>query len=152
MAGSELLTKNVTTIAAENNMTRSRMSILVGKYGLESSVRSERVTKELLRELYINRCWSDAKIAKHLGVATGTVKRIRLEHKMFSNQRPTVEERIPPKLFKYLYIDEKMSLLQIGAAFDIADSKIRQLRQKYIADGYTEFAAPNLCPYQQRTT
>ena len=102
----ELLTKNIATIADENNMTRSRMSILVGEYGLESSARSERVTEELLRELYINRCWSDAKIAKHLGVATGTVKRIRLEHKMFSNQRPTVEERIPPKLFKYIYIDE----------------------------------------------
>ena len=136
----ELLTKNVATIAAENNMTRSRVSVLVSEYGLESSVRHEKVTKKLLQELYINRCWSDAKIAKHLGIAAGTVKRIRLEHKMFSNQRPTVEERIPPKLFKYLYIDEKMSLLQIGAAFDIADSKIRQLRQKYIADGYPEFA------------
>lgn len=145
----ELLTKNIATIADEDNMTRSRMSILVGEYGLESSVRSERVTEELLCELYINRCWSDAKIAKHLGVATGTVKRIRLDYKIYSSGRPTVEERIPPELFKRLYIDEKMSLLQIGAAFDIADSKIRNLRQKYISDGYTEFAhrtSVRICP------
>ena len=103
----------------------------------------------MLRELYINRCWSDAKIAKHLGVATGTVKRIRLDYKIYSSGRPTVEERIPPELFKRLYIDEKMSLLQIGAAFDIADSKIRHLRQKYISDGYTEFAhrtSVRICP------
>ena len=33
-----------------------------------------------------------------------------------------------------------MNLFQIATAFDIASSKIRELRQKYIADGYTEFA------------
>ena len=33
-----------------------------------------------------------------------------------------------------------MSLFQIATAFDIASPKIRDLRQKYISDGYTEFA------------
>ncbi len=136
----ELLTKNVATIARENHMTPSRISVLLGELGLENVHRSERISEELLRELFINRCWSDAKIAKHLSVSPGTVKRLRLKYKLLSNQRPSVEERIPPKLFRYLYIEEKMSLFQIATAFDIASPKIRDLRQKYISDGYTEFA------------
>ena len=136
----ELLSKNVATIAKENNMTPARVSILISELGLENLDRSERISEALLRELYINRCWSDTKIAKHLGVSSGTVKRIRLRYRILSEQRPTVEERIPPELFRYLYIEEKMSLYQIAIAFDIASPKIRELRQEYIAEGYTEFA------------
>lgn len=136
----ELLTKNVATIAKQNNMTPARVSTLISEYGLKSPDRSERISEDLLRELFINRCWSDAKIAKHLSVSAGTVKRLRLKYKIYSEQRPSVEERIPPELFRYLYIEEKMNLFQIATAFDIASTKIRDLRQKYIADGYTEFA------------
>lgn len=136
----ELLTKNVATIAKENNMAPSRVSVLLSEFGLESTVRSERISEELLRELFINRCWSDAKIAKHLSVSAGTVKRLRLKYKILSEQRPSIEERIPPELFRYLYIEEKMNLVQIATAFDVANPKIHALRHKYIADGYTEFA------------
>lgn len=136
----ELLTKNIATIAKENNTTKSRISTLIRKHGLQNLDRSERISEELLRELFINRCWSDAKIAKHLGVSASTIKALRLKHKVLSDQRPTVEERISPELFRYLYIEEKMNLFQIATAFDIASSKIRDLRQKYIAEGYTEFA------------
>lgn len=136
----ELLTKNVATIAKENNMTPARVSTLISEYGLKSPDRSERISEELLRELYINRCWSDAKIAKHLSVSASTIKSLRLKYKILSDQRPTVEERISPELFRYLYIEEKMNLFQIATAFDTASSKIRDLRQKYIAEGYTEFA------------
>lgn len=136
----ELLTKNPATIANENNMTLARVSVLISEYGLENSSRSERISEKLLHELFINRCWSDAKIAKHLSVSAGTVKRLRLKYKILSEQRPSIEERIPPELFRYLYIEEKMNLFQIGIAFDIASPKIRDLRQKYISQGYAEFA------------
>lgn len=136
----ELLTKTLATIARENNITLSRVSVLINEYGLENPSRTERLSEKLLRELFINRCWSDAKIGRHLGVSSGTVKQFRLKHKVLSDQRPSVEERIPPEVFRYLYIQEKMSLFQIAAAYEIAGSKISDLRQKYIADGYTEFA------------
>lgn len=136
----ELLTKNIATIAKENNMTYARVSNIISEYGLETAARTERISEELLRELFVNRCWSETKIAKHIGVSAGTVKNLRLKYKIYSSQRPSVEERIPPELFRYLYIEEKMSLFQISTAFNIAASKIRNLREKYIADGYTEFA------------
>ena len=136
----ELLTKSVNTIAKENNMTPGRVSVLLSEYGLDNPARTGRISRELLHELFVNRCWSDEKIAKHLSIAAGTIKRLRFQYRILSEQRPSVEERIPPALFRYLYIEEKMNLLQIAAAFDIAGSKIRELRKKYIADGYTEFA------------
>ena len=136
----ELLTKSVATIAKENNITPSHVYLLISELGIETPTRTERISEELLRELFVNRCWSDAKIARHLAISAATVKNLRLKHKVYAEQRPSVEERIPPALFRYLYIEEKMSLVQIAAAFDIANSKIRDLRQKYISDGFTEFA------------
>ena len=136
----ELLTKNISVIAQENNIAAPRLSALISEYGLDNPSRPERITEEILRELFVNRCWSDAKIAKHFSVSPITVKTLRLKFKVLSEQRPGIEQRIPPELFRYLYIEEKMSLFQIAAAFDIASSKISALRQKYIADGYTEFA------------
>ena len=136
----EMLTKSLATIAKENNMARARVSTLVSELGLEVPTRTERISEELLRELFINRCWSESKIAKHLGVSAATIKKLRFKYKVLSDQRPSIEERISPELFRYLYIEEKMSLFQIATAFDIASPKIRDLRQKYIEDGYTEFA------------
>lgn len=136
----ELLTKSIRTIAKENNMTQGRVSVLLSEYGLDNPARTGRISKELLHELFVVRCWSDEKIAKHLSISAGTIKRLRIQYRILNEQRPSVEERIPPELFRYLYIEEKMNLLQIAAAFDIADSKIRELRKKYINDGYTEFA------------
>ena len=121
-------------------MARARVSTIVSELGLEVPTRTERISEELLRELFINRCWSESKIAKHLGVSAATIKKLRFKYKVLSDQRPSIEERISPELFRYLYIEEKMSLFQIATAFDIASPKIRDLRQKYIEDGYTEFA------------
>ena len=136
----EMLTKNLATIAKENNLSLAHVSTLVSELGLEVPTRSERISEELLRELFINRCWSESKIAKHLGVSAATVKKLRLKYKVLSDQRPSIEERISPELFRYLYIEEKMNLFQIATAFEVAPPKIRELRQNYIADGYTEFA------------
>lgn len=136
----EMLTKSLATIAKENNMARARVSTLVSELGLEVPTRSERISEELLRELFINRCWSESKIAKHLSVSAATIKKLRFKYKILCERRPSLEERIPPELFRYLYIEEKMNLFQIATAFDVAPPKIRELRQKYIADGYTEFA------------
>lgn len=136
----EMLTKSLSTIAQENNIAPSRLSTLISEYGLENPSRPKRITEEILRELFVNRCWSDEKIAKHLSVSPITVKKLRIQYRVLSEQRPSIEQRISPEFFRYLYIEEKMSLIQIASAFNIANSKIRDLRQKYIADGYTEFA------------
>ena len=136
----EMLTKNLATIAKENNLSLARVSTLVSELGLEVPTRSERISEELLRELFINRCWRETKIAKHLGVSAATVKKLRLKYKVLSDRRPSIEERISPELFRFLYIEEKMNLFQIATAFEVAPPKIRELRQKYIAKGYTEFA------------
>lgn len=136
----ELLTKSVSTIAKENNISTSRAWVLISEYGLDGSSRTTHINKKILWELFINRCWSDSTIAKHLGVSPNTVKRDRLGYKIYTHQRPSAEERISAEMFRYLYIEERMNLVQIGSAFGISDAKIRELRKKYIKMGHTDFA------------
>ncbi len=136
----ELMTKSVAQIASETNMSASRLSVIIGEYDLGDSVRALHIEPNVLRELFINRCWSDETIANHLGVSQFTVRRERLKYKIFSDQRPSVEERISVEMFRYLYIEERMSLVQIATAFSVSDAKLRELRKKYVAMGHKELA------------
>lgn len=136
----ELLTKSVSAIAKENKISIPRAWALISEYGLETPSRTSHIDEATLRELFINRCWSDATIAKHLGISPATAKSERLSYKIYNDQRPSVEERISVEMFRYLYIEERMTLVQIGTAFNISDAKIRSLRQKYISMGHTDLA------------
>ena len=62
----EMLTKSLATIAKENNMARARVSILVSELGLEVPTRSERISEELLRELFSNLGLTPATVDKQL--------------------------------------------------------------------------------------
>ncbi len=135
----ELLTKSIQTIARETNMSQSRISVIMKELGI-SEPRAFGIEPEILRELFINRYWSDETISKHLGVAPATVKKERLNHKIFSSQRPPIDERINVDMFRYLFIEERMSLVQIGTAFNVSDAKIRELRKKYVSMGHTDLA------------
>ena len=134
----ELLNKSEATIAEEHHITPARLSIIVNELGAKKPNRLDRLTEELLRELYLTCCWSDETIAKHIGVSYASVKRQRQKYGISFDMRPSEYERIPPELFRYLYIEEGMSLVQIGEAFHISDAKIRAMKQKYIEDGYTD--------------
>lgn len=136
----ELMTKSVKQIASETNMSVSRLYVIISEYGLSEATRTFHIDPNILRELFINRCWSDETIAEHLGVSPATVKRERLSHKILSDQRPPIENRISVEMFRYLFIEERMSLVQIGTAFRVSDAKIRELRKKYVAMGHTELA------------
>lgn len=134
----ELNIKNEATIAKENYITPSRLNTIMKELGVKRPSKASRLTEELLRELYINYCWSDQTIANHLGISAHLVRSVRHQHKIYADMRPSEEERIPPDLFHYLYVKEGMSLLQIGAAYNISDAKIRTLKQKYLDEGHTE--------------
>lgn len=136
----ELMSKSTLVIAKENNITQPRLSELIKEYGLDSSARTEHIGESTMRELFINRCWSDATIAKHLGVSPATVRKERLGYRIFSDQRPSERERVSPELMKYLHSEEGMSLMQIGNAYNIADRKIRELRKEYVSEGHAELA------------
>ena len=136
----ELMTKSVKQIASETNMSVSRLYVIISEYGLSEATRTFHIDPNILRELFINRCWSDETIAEHLGVSPATVKRERLSHKILSDQRPPIENRISVEMFRYLFIEERMSLVQIGTAFRVSDAKIRELRKKYVAMGHIELA------------
>ena len=90
----ELMTKSVKQIASETNMSVSRLYVIISEYGLSEATRTFHIEPNILRELFINRCWSDETIAEHLGVSPATVKRERLSHKILSDQRPPIENRI----------------------------------------------------------
>lgn len=134
----ELMIKSEATIAEENHITASRLSSILKELGIRKSSKISRLSEEVLRELYLNRCWSDQTIADHLGVSAATVRKERLEHKIFSDMRPNEQQRIPPELFHYLYIEEGMSLIQIGTAYGISAAKIRTLRQFYVDSGHKD--------------
>ena len=121
-------------------MSVSRLYVIISEYDLSEATRTFHIDPNILRELFINRCWSDETIAEHLGVSPATVKRERLSHKILSDQRPPIENRISVEMFRYLFIEERMSLVQIGTAFRVSDAKIRELRKKYVAMGHTELA------------
>lgn len=134
----ELQTKSASTIAKENHLSLSRISVIMKDLGIENPSRVSKLSEEILRELYLKYCWSDQTIAKHIGVSAGAVKNARLQYGIHISMRPSDEERIPPDLFHYLYVTEGMSLLQIGDAYGIADARIRTLKQKYLDEGHTE--------------
>lgn len=132
----ELLTKTLSQIADECAMSQTRISVLVSKYGLEKYAKIAGLNEPLLRELYIERGWSDVLIAKHLGVSSYYIKACRLNYGILKNQRPSAAEKITPVLFEYLYVKEKMPLREIATAYSFPIQEIRELRQKYITQGY----------------
>ena len=64
----ELMTKSVKQIASETNMSVSRLYVIISEYGLSEATRTFHIDPNILRELFINRCWSDETIAEHLQV------------------------------------------------------------------------------------
>lgn len=134
----ELKIKNEATIARENHITAPRLSTIMKELGVKRPSKASKLTEPLLRELYLNYCWSDQTIADHLGVSSALVRSVRYQYNILSDMRPSEAERIPPDLFHFLYVEEGMSLLQIGDAYSISDAKIRALKQKYIDDGHTD--------------
>jgi len=136
----ELMTKSISIIASENHKSVSWIWKLIDEYGLDRFARTNHIEEDILRELFINRCWSDATIGKHFGVSASTVKKERLGYKIFSEQRPSIEDRITVPLFRYLYIEERMSLLQIASAYNVSGAKLRALRKKYVDEGNADLA------------
>lgn len=132
----ELLTKTTSQIAEECVTTPSRISALISKYGLEKYAKVAGLSELALRELYIERGWSDTLIAEHLGVSSYYIKSCRLNYGIHKDQRPSAAEKISPVLFDYLYVKEKMPLREIATAYSYPIQEIRELRQKYIAEGY----------------
>jgi len=135
----ELLSKNVNQISNDINISSSQLHVLIQKYKLSIPNRTK-IDESILNNLYISKCWDDLQIAEHFGVSASTIKRERFKYNITIDKRPPVEERIPPDLFKYLYINEKLTLAQISAIFDIPISKIRKLRKQYINNGHTELS------------
>lgn len=137
---SELQTKSIRQIASETDKSIDFISELVHKFGIPRPERHPKTEESVLRELFINRYWSDSEIASHLGLSSLTVKHQRLFYGIHADERLPYEEKLPAKLFISLYLKDGLSLAQISSATRVPQNRVRSLKNDYIASGYTELA------------
>lgn len=137
---SELQTKSIRQISDETDKSIDFISELVHKFDIPRPERHPKTEESVLRELFINRYWSDSEIASHLGLSALTVKHQRLFYGIHADERLPYEEKLTAKLFISLYLKEGLSLAQISSATRVPQNRVRSLKNEYIANGHTELA------------
>lgn len=135
----ELQTKSPSKIANETGKSYATISAMLDEYGIDRSKRKDEINPKILRRLFLELYWSDTDIGKQFGISPYSVKRQRELEGIYVKDRIPLEQRLPVELFSKLYFVEEMSLHQIGKAFRISNMLLRELKQKYIADGHSEF-------------
>lgn len=136
----ELQTKSIRQISAETEKSIDFISELIHKFDIPRPDRHPKTEESVLRELFINRYWSDAEIGSHLGLSPLTVKHQRLFYGIHADERLPYEEKLPAELFVSLYLKDGLSLVQISSATRVPQNRVRSLKNEYIASGHTELA------------
>lgn len=88
--------------------------------------------KQILKELYIDREWTQKEIADRFGVSSGTINNWLLKNGLSDHAPDRKEYEIPPNpiddadFLIHLYEDEGLSTKQIGALIDAAATTVRE--------------------------
>lgn len=135
----ELQTKSPTKIANETGKAYTTISAMIDSYGIDRSKRRDEINPKILRRLFLELYWSDTDIGNQFGISPFAIRRQRESEGITVNDRIPLEQRLPAELFSKLYLEEGLSLHQIGIAFRIGQPSLRDLKRSYVAAGHTEF-------------
>ena len=91
----------------------------------------ERIDEKTVRSLFIDNEWDDEKIASVLGTTKNAIVLFRKEKGIKISQRKKFGDRLTLEKFRTLYLEEKASVAQIAAIYDVPLSIVKDLRKKY---------------------
>ena len=92
---------------------------------------SDRVDAELVKHLFVDKCWSDTQIAFLMDTSEYAIKTLRKKHGIKPSQRPSLQERLPIDEFIKLYIEDNLTVNQIANLYGVSDKAIATLKSEY---------------------
>ncbi len=134
----ELQEKSPTKISIETRKPYPEICDMLDELGIDRSKRKNEIDPDMLKYLFEHLMWSDTEIADMFGLSKTAIKQQRTSLGITAQSRLSLEERLPPAMFIALYKKEKMNTVQMGKAFRASAANIRNLKHKYIDDGYAE--------------
>ena len=118
--------------AAQNlRLTTSQLRTLMKRYKLKKAFLKDRLEPQVLVHLYIDQELSDQEIASRFNCSPNTIAKLRYQYGIYQDQRPTLEEKLPKKLFEELYLGRGLLLSQIAELFGVSVQKIINLKKVY---------------------
>ena len=129
----KLLEKNMPLkkIAEHFNISINKLKKLMNKYGLKKVFIKEKLDKETLYSLFIEEEKSDSEIAKLYNCSKNTVMKLRYNHGITSDMRPSLKEKLPKDVFIDLYVSQKLPLSRIADLYNTHTQAISKLKREY---------------------
>ena len=122
---------DVTEIVKRYYIGLAYINNMMSEYDLKPVAVSDRLDAELVRHLFVDNCWTDEQIAFALETSEYAIKTLRKKQGIKPSQRPALHERLPLNDFVRLYIEDNLTVSQIGNLYGVSEKAIAALKLDY---------------------
>lgn len=122
---------DVTEIVKRYYIGLAYINNMMSEYDLKPVAVSDRLDAELVRHLFVDNCWTDEQIAFALETSEYAIKTLRKKQGIKPSQRPALHERLPLSDFVRLYIEDNLTVSQIGNLYGVSEKAIAALKLDY---------------------
>lgn len=118
-------------IAKSEGISVEKLNDYLAEYGLKHVNISEKLTREKLWDMFVVKKMSDGKIAKEVHASRPYIFKLREKYGITEADRTPLKAILTENLFRYLYVEKRLSLEQIGILFGTGVMKIIEVRKLY---------------------
>ena len=122
---------DVTEIVKKYHIGAAYINNMMSEYGLKPVAVADRLDDELVRHLFVDKCWSDDQIAFLLGTSEYAIITLRKKKGIRPSQRPPLQERLPLDDFVQLYVEDNLTVAQIASLYGVSEKTIASLKLDY---------------------
>lgn len=124
---------DVTEIIKQYRIGAAYINNMMAEHGLKPVSVADRLDEELVRHLFVDKCWSDDQIAFLLGTSEYAIITLRKKKNIKPSQRPQIHERLPLEDFVKLYVEDNLTIAQIASLYGVSEKAIASLKSDYSA-------------------
>ncbi len=122
---------SVEQIIREYHIGRSFLDSMMKESKLKPLPLIDRLDATTVKYLYVECGWDEDEIAKFLHSSRYAVTELLKREGISEKDRKKLEDRLTPEVFHHLFVDENLTLSQIGKIFGVGKQVISKLKANY---------------------
>ncbi len=122
---------SVEQIIREYHIGRSFLDSMMKESKLKPLPLIDRLDATTVKYLYVECGWDEDEVAKFLHSSRYAVTELLKREGISEKDRKKVADRLTPEVFHHLFVDENLTLSQIGKIFGVGKQSISKLKAKY---------------------